>query len=61
MRDDPDNHRPSFQQAWDRAINRFVGEFVQEFCDTSGNILWEKLVEFNSGRRPPKKGKSKKE
>jgi len=49
MRDDPDGHRPNFRAAWDRAVNRFVREFSNRFCDNAGNILWEKLVEFNSG------------
>jgi hypothetical protein len=50
MRDDPDNHRPDFRAAWDRAVNRFVREFSNEFCDEAGRIRWEKLVQFNSGR-----------
>lgn len=50
MRDDPDRHRPVFKEAWDRAVNRFVGQFTTRFCDDSGNIMWERLVEFNSGK-----------
>lgn len=48
MRDDPDDHKPEFMAAWDRAITRFSGEFRKRFCDRTGNILWERLVEFNS-------------
>ncbi len=58
MKDDPDNHRPRFNQAWDRAVNRFVMQFAEKFCDDAGNILWENLVEFNSAR-PIVKRKSK--
>jgi hypothetical protein len=54
MRDDPDNHRKVFTQAWDRAVNRFLKEFTQDFSDAAGNILWEKLVQYNSGTEPPK-------
>jgi hypothetical protein len=50
MRDDPDKHKPQFKAAWDRAVNRFVREFSNRFCDNAGNIRWEKLVQFNSGR-----------
>lgn len=50
MRDDPDNHRPIFNQAWDRAVNRFVRQFAEMFCDDAGTVLWEKLVIFNSGK-----------
>lgn len=51
MKDDPDNHRPVFNQAWDRAVNRFVMRFAETFCDEAGNVLWEELVAFNSGKR----------
>ena len=30
-------------------INRLTGELINEFCDEKGNILWDKLVQFNSG------------
>ncbi len=30
-------------------INKFTKEFVNEFCDGDGAVLWSKLVEFNSG------------
>jgi hypothetical protein len=50
MRDDPDKNRPAFKASWDRAINRFVREFSTSFCDDSGNIRWEELVKFNSGK-----------
>ena len=29
-------------------INKFTKDFVVEFCDEDGKILWDKLVEFNS-------------
>jgi hypothetical protein len=39
-----------FQQSYARMINRFVRQFAGEFCDDSGAIEWEKLVQFNSGK-----------
>jgi len=30
-------------------VNRLALPLLQEFCDTSGAINWQKLVEFNSG------------
>jgi hypothetical protein len=33
-----------------QVINRFTREFAEEFCKFSGEIDWEKLVRFNSGR-----------
>jgi hypothetical protein len=50
MRDDPDRHKPEFKLAWDHAFNRCLMEFA-EFCNSAGEIEWERLVEFNSGRR----------
>jgi hypothetical protein len=29
-------------------INKFTKEFIEDFCDKDGKILWEKLVKFNS-------------
>ena len=29
-------------------INRFTKELIEKFCDESGKINWERLVEFNS-------------
>ena len=35
-------------QEYGKAINRFTFEFIEKFCDTDGNILWEEIVKFNS-------------
>ncbi|WP_299983168.1 PmeII family type II restriction endonuclease [Desulfobacula sp.] len=32
-----------------KVINKFSMEFMGMFCDSSGEILWEKVVKFNSG------------
>ncbi|HZX45197.1 MAG TPA: PmeII family type II restriction endonuclease [Candidatus Nanoarchaeia archaeon] len=32
-----------------KIINKFTRDFLNEFCDESGKILWKKLVKFNSG------------
>ena len=29
-------------------INKFTKEFIEEYCNTEGKILWKKLVEYNS-------------
>ncbi|MDR2383552.1 MAG: cytosolic protein [Prevotellaceae bacterium] len=39
-----------FQKSYAQMINRFVKQFANEFCDDSGTIEWEKLVQFNSGK-----------
>ena len=31
-----------------KVVNKFTGEFIQDFCDWEGQILWEKIVQFNS-------------
>jgi hypothetical protein len=39
-----------FMESYAKMINKFTKEFANEFCDDNGEINWEKLVEFNSGR-----------
>ena len=34
-----------------KVINRFTREFSQEYCAVNGEILWDKLVQFNSGKK----------
>jgi hypothetical protein len=34
-----------------QVINRFTLEFAKDFCKVSGEIDWEKLVKFNSGKQ----------
>lgn len=51
MKDKPKQHLPKFKAAWDMAINKFTGQFIQMFCDPDGKINWSKLTEFNSGRK----------
>lgn len=53
---DPLGHRAKeknefFMESYAKMINVFTKEFSNDFCKTSGEIDWEKLVEFNSGRR----------
>ena len=39
----------TFQVEYGKVINRFTAEFIKDFCKTDGTILWDKLVQFNSG------------
>ena len=39
----------SFKSRKSELVNKFSGEFISEFCDRNGKILWEKIVELNSG------------
>ncbi len=39
-------------------VNKITPQFQELYCDTEGNILWEKIVELNSAKaekRAPKK------
>lgn len=40
-----------FLISYSQMINKFTMEFSEEFCNQSGAILWEKLIEFNSKSR----------
>lgn len=40
-----------FLSEYAKVINKFTLEFSQEYCDSSGAILWDKLVKFNSGKK----------
>ena len=40
-----------FKESYAKMINKFTKEFANDFCDDNGDINWEKLVEFNSGRQ----------
>jgi len=42
-----------FQSEYARVLNRFTREFIDIFCESSGTILWEKLVRYNSGKSIP--------
>lgn len=44
-----------FLLAYSALLNRFTIEFAKKFCDKNGNIEWQKLVAFNSGRKQKKK------
>lgn len=39
-----------FMNEYSNLINRFSKQFMDIFCKANGQIEWEKLVEFNSGR-----------
>lgn len=39
-----------FKEEYAKVINRFTVEFAANYCDSTGLIMWEKLVEFNSSK-----------
>jgi hypothetical protein len=48
-------HNEAFQAEHNKVVNRFTGEFIKEFCQPDGAIVWDKLVKFNSGQQTNKK------
>ncbi|MCL2433531.1 MAG: cytoplasmic protein [Clostridia bacterium] len=50
MRDLPEKYIERFEQSYQKASNRLVKEFTNEFCLDDGGINWEKLVAYNSGK-----------
>ncbi|MFW6680359.1 PmeII family type II restriction endonuclease [Lacrimispora sp. AGF001] len=51
MADLPEKYVANFDESYQKAANRLVKEFTNEFCNEDGSIDWEKLVEFNSGSK----------
>jgi hypothetical protein len=51
LMDDKDiaEHRAEFEQEYEKAVNRYLGEFIPDFCRPDGSIDWEKLLGYNSG------------
>lgn len=43
-----------FLKEYSKVVNKFTLKFMEEYCDTNGNILWTKIVEFNSRKRKNK-------
>jgi hypothetical protein len=39
----------AFQVEYGKVINKFTAEFIKNFCQPDGTILWNELVQFNSG------------
>jgi hypothetical protein len=39
-----------FQKSYAQMINKFTKQFSNDFCKDNGEIEWEKLVQFNSGK-----------
>jgi len=40
-----------FMKEYSKVINKFTIEFAKNYCSSAGEILWNKLVKFNSGKR----------
>lgn len=38
----------AFLSSYSEVINKFVREFTNEFCDSAGKILWDKIVRLSS-------------
>ncbi len=45
----PETYVERFDASYQKAANRLVREFTQEYCFEDGSIDWEKLVKYNSG------------
>jgi hypothetical protein len=46
----PEKYIDNFEKSYQKAANRLVKEFTNEFCLDDGGINWEKLVQYNSGK-----------
>ncbi len=48
MQDYPEKQREIYQKEWDKAVNRFTRDLLNEFASEEGTLDWEKIVRFNS-------------
>ncbi len=37
-----------FYEEYDKVVNIFTRDILNEYCDSNGNILWERIVKLNS-------------
>lgn len=42
------------QQLYNNLVNRFTKELLDNFCDENGQLDWQRIVEYNSGRALPR-------
>jgi hypothetical protein len=52
-------HAVVFKSEFDKAVNRFTRELLDEFADSEGQLDWRKIVAFNSSRNSPQQRKRK--
>lgn len=45
----PDEFAASFEDSYNRALNRMVRDFTIKYCKEDGSIDWDALIEINSG------------
>ncbi len=45
----PEEYVAAYKESYNKASNRLVRQFSNQFCKEDGSIDWETLVEFNSG------------
>lgn len=48
MREHPSKHRLEYKEEWDKAINRFAKELLNQFAKEDGSLDWEAIVRYNS-------------
>nr|CBX30923.1 hypothetical protein N47_E44350 [uncultured Desulfobacterium sp.] len=40
-----------FLEEYGKVVNKFSLEFMEMFCDSTGSIHWDKVIQFNSGKK----------
>lgn len=48
-----------YTREYGRMINKFTQEFIRDYCDSNGDIKWEKIVKLNAAIKSPKTFKKK--
>lgn len=42
------------QERYNSLVNEFTKELLENFCEADGRLNWQKIVEYNSGKTPPR-------
>ena len=43
-----EKQKAGFASEYEKTLARFIAEFGENYCDADGNILWDKLLRYNS-------------
>lgn len=46
-----EEHNEEIHKSVSAKLNLLTKDFINKYCDSDGNVLWDELIEFNSGKK----------